>query len=234
METAGSRIRALRLQRGWSLQQLADRVGASKPQIDKLERGTRTATDHWIQRLAAAFEVPVDEIARGAKAQERAGYDEPPAPLPVSKAARSVDTVAPTVSMIVSKSPDSVPVLGYGLYDARSGLVAGALHTGGDSAEQAWRPTPLRGVATAYAVRMPDDSMMPKYRAGQLLFVHPQRPPGIGDPVVLRLQGARFVVGLLQTGDGGPAVRTLNPAATLRFARHEVVAIERVVVAEEA
>lgn len=50
-----NRIRELRMQRGWSQDQLAARVGCSKPQISDLERGNRGLDLDWMRRIADAM-----------------------------------------------------------------------------------------------------------------------------------------------------------------------------------
>lgn len=55
-------LRPLRLSRGLSLQDLATRVGTSKAQIDKLERGDRRLTVDWLQRLAQALDCAATDI----------------------------------------------------------------------------------------------------------------------------------------------------------------------------
>jgi len=52
-----NRIRELRMARGWSQDQLAARVGCSKPQISDLERGNRGLDLDWMRRLADALGV---------------------------------------------------------------------------------------------------------------------------------------------------------------------------------
>jgi len=45
------------MQRGWSQDQLASRVGCSKPQISDLERGNRGLDVDWMRRVADALGV---------------------------------------------------------------------------------------------------------------------------------------------------------------------------------
>lgn len=50
-----NRIRELRMARGWSQDQLAARVGCSKPQISDLERGNRSLDLDWMRRISGAL-----------------------------------------------------------------------------------------------------------------------------------------------------------------------------------
>lgn len=57
-----NRVRALRAERGWSLQTLADRAGTTRSQIQKLETSQRRLDFEWVTRLAAAFEISEREL----------------------------------------------------------------------------------------------------------------------------------------------------------------------------
>jgi phage repressor protein C with HTH and peptisase S24 domain len=60
------------------------------------------------------------------------------------------------------------------------------------------RPPFLVGDTHAFAILMPDESMMPRFDAGDMLYVSPSRP----------LEGSKIDV-VLERADGGFAVRTL-------------------------
>lgn len=57
-------IRAERLARGWTQQQLAERVGIARQSIIAIEKGRFDPTLETALRLAAAFERSVDELFR--------------------------------------------------------------------------------------------------------------------------------------------------------------------------
>jgi phage repressor protein C with HTH and peptisase S24 domain len=84
------------------------------------------------------------------------------------------------------------------------------------------------------AVYMVGDSMEPRYRAGELLYVHPGRPPTRGSYVLVELKdGHALVKELVKADDQEVVVRQLNPERRLRFARRDVVRVVRVVGAVE-
>lgn len=56
-EIIPNRVRALRMEKGWSLQELATKANTTAPQIMKLERSHRKLDLDWLDRLAAAFGV---------------------------------------------------------------------------------------------------------------------------------------------------------------------------------
>src|SRR5438477_10989756 len=67
----GRRVRELRLERNWSLRQLAARAEVSHQYIDFLEKGQRTRLDlGMLRKLAAAFGLPLAEFIGGQPAEE--------------------------------------------------------------------------------------------------------------------------------------------------------------------
>jgi SOS-response transcriptional repressor LexA len=54
-----------------------------------------------------------------------------------------------------------------------------------DAIERVRRPAPLTGVAKGFGVYVVGDSMSPAYEHGDLILVHPGRPPRRGDDVLL-------------------------------------------------
>ena len=63
MQLIGDRIRALRRQRGWSQEQLGERVGFSQSKISKIEQGDWDSLSD-LKLLAAALGVPIVELVK--------------------------------------------------------------------------------------------------------------------------------------------------------------------------
>ncbi len=61
-EIVYNRIQLLRTERGWSRQQLADRLGVHYQTIGYLERGEYSPSLHLSLRIAGLFGLPVDAI----------------------------------------------------------------------------------------------------------------------------------------------------------------------------
>ncbi|MCF6337007.1 MAG: helix-turn-helix domain-containing protein [Gammaproteobacteria bacterium] len=71
----GARLKELRLNKGVSLQAVADAVEASKPHIWELERGTtKNPSLELISKLASYFGVTVDYLAGTGAKEEDAEY----------------------------------------------------------------------------------------------------------------------------------------------------------------
>lgn len=62
-----NRIRELRLERGWSQQELADTVGASRQTINAIEQEKYSPSLELAFRLARAFRKEFEEVFRYAK-----------------------------------------------------------------------------------------------------------------------------------------------------------------------
>lgn len=69
MDTVGRRIKALREQRGWSQEQLADELRAlsgratfERPELSRWENGHRDPTPYWTDLIARALSVPVTSL----------------------------------------------------------------------------------------------------------------------------------------------------------------------------
>jgi transcriptional regulator with XRE-family HTH domain len=62
LTTVGPRLRALRRQRGATLQELAERTGISVSTLSRLESGQRRPTLELLLPLAGAYQVPLDDL----------------------------------------------------------------------------------------------------------------------------------------------------------------------------
>ncbi|EWY36750.1 hypothetical protein N825_25285 [Skermanella stibiiresistens SB22] len=70
----------------------------------------------------------------------------------------------------------------------------------------------LAGVADPWATFVPDDSMEPKYSAGDKVIVHPNRLPTPGKPiVVLDMENQAIIRLFVKLTEGQLTVRQLTP-----------------------
>jgi len=93
------------------------------------------------------------------------------------------------------------------------------------------RPPFLEGDARAFAILMPDETMTPRYDAGDMLYASPARTlEGDTVDVILERAGGGFVIGSL-AGITSDTVRlgTLSPRARESYARDKVRGIHRIV-----
>jgi phage repressor protein C with HTH and peptisase S24 domain len=126
--------------------------------------------------------------------------------------------------------PADVPVLG----TAAGSLIGGAFQIEGGVIDYVRRPPALSGARDVYALYVEGTSMEPLFRPGGLIFVHPHKPPRIGDSVVVQMRNGEHdavqaSIGFLR---GRTALHVvlgkLNPVAEVSLNRSNVVAVHRV------
>jgi transcriptional regulator with XRE-family HTH domain len=65
VERFGKNVRALRLEKGWTQEDLADRSGLATVQISRVERGAREVRLTTLLRLVAALETTPNRLLAG-------------------------------------------------------------------------------------------------------------------------------------------------------------------------
>lgn len=210
-----NRIAELRQARGWSQEELASRIGCTKSQLSRLENGQRGLSREWQGRLSAALDVAPEDLLNA------------PPLFSLHAGMRTERSLAEDAGSV----DRTLPVCGAGQWGMPDGV--GVFISGAEASERVWCPAPLARVRGAYAVRMPDGTMAPKYGANQLLFVHPLRAPQPGAPVVVRGGGRFLVACFVGTATGTLRLERLSPAQRFELDRRGVEAVECVVVSAE-
>src|SRR5262245_5967413 len=99
----------------------------------------------------------------------------------------------------------------------------------GDAKEFVERPANLRGVANAFALYADGESMQPRYFAGELLFVNPNRPITPSCFVAIEMSDGRGQVRqFLRRTHDGVFVRRFNPDQEQRLPAPEVKRMYRI------
>ena len=152
----GNGLKSLRLAKGWTHEEAAEKMGISRGQLIKLERGERGLTERRIDIAARVFGVSRAEVL-GDDAPAPANYRPPPQIL----GARDLPVYAAVEGgpgeMVVSTDPiEFVP-----------------------------RPWYLGSVSSGYAVLVTGDSMAPVFEPGDIAIVNPRLPPVRGKDVIL-------------------------------------------------
>lgn len=111
-------------------------------------------------------------------------------------------------------APKSLPV-----FSSAQGGDDGEMIIGNDPVDWIARPDPLQNVQQAFAVYVTGDSMEPRYEAGEVLFIHPSKPPLPGDDIILQSHEhhgqRRALIKRLVRQDGQQwFVRQFNPDRT--------------------
>ncbi|WP_461308388.1 helix-turn-helix domain-containing protein, partial [Albidovulum sp.] len=58
----GARVRALRKERGWTLEQAAGRIGLARSTLSKIENGQMSPTYEALKKLASGMAIPVPQL----------------------------------------------------------------------------------------------------------------------------------------------------------------------------
>lgn len=104
------------------------------------------------------------------------------------------------------------------------------------------RPPGLLGKAGIYALRVEGESMWPAHRHGALVYVDPQRRPGVGEDAVIQLfhpdptlgeAGPGFLKRVKRVTPTAITVEQFNPGRDLIFERQNVEHFHRVIPWEE-
>lgn len=147
-------------------------------------------------------------------------------PPPLRQARPSLERAAP-----------SLPILGIAVAGKE-----GFFELNGEVHGYVERPAPLHGVRDAYALYVEDESMVPRYMPGELIFIHPRRPITKDCFVVVQFrpeedgQAPRALVKqYIRRGGGELYLREYHPAARiLTFSLESVLSIHRIIRGGEA
>jgi phage repressor protein C with HTH and peptisase S24 domain len=189
---------------------LAERMGLNPAAVNRMLYG---------QRKIMAEEIPIIEDYIGEKLdlhypQERQG------------SAKRGFNEAP------GKEPgaDRVPVYGYAAGSGELGGKGGLNLANGEVIDWVARHPAQIGIGNAFAVYIVSDSMEPRYFRGELVYVHPGRPPDANRDCVIEMQnGDAFIKRLLRHGGDRIRVQQYNPAEEKEIMLSNIKAIYPVI-----
>jgi len=137
-----------------------------------------------------------------------------------------------TPSEDTAASQKAMPV--YGLAAAS---IRGAFTMTTDPVEWVTAPPALTGVRDAYALIVTGNSMEPRYYAGDIVFINPNRPARLGDHVVIQeaLNGgiAASIKRFEKQTETELITTQYNPLTVIRFKRDLITAVHRVLTSNE-
>lgn len=215
-----NRIEELRTAKGWSMAQLGEAAGGiDASTINKIEKGAMRLSDRWAEPIAAGLGVQPGDLFNKVD----------PKPLRTEVRPAPLDPPARTAM------PNDVPVRG----TAAGSHLRGAFQISDDAIDYVRRPPALNGARNAYALYVEGTSMVPVYNPGDLLFVHPDRPPRIGDSVVVQVQlreadGPEATIGYLRRRSASALViGKLSPEAEVEINTRTIIAVHKVLTMNE-
>ncbi len=221
MDEPSARLKVAREKSGFSSAAEAARaIGVPEPTYSAWENGSRGFARHATD-LARRFNVSINWLLIG----EGDGLGGEAQPL------NTATLPAPIASPV--DYPQDLPILG----TAAAALI-GAV-TLSQPIGFTRRPPALLSTPDAYALYVAGESMEPRYRSGDVVYVNPHRPCRQGDDVVIqtRLRRGDDITGYVKTfvsrSPKEVVARQYNPASTIQYAAPTVVAVHRVLSAHE-
>ncbi|MGM5087561.1 S24 family peptidase [Rhizobium sp. 814_E9_N1_1] len=179
-----------------------------------------------LQKIASGLKVPVSDLMVG-----RESGQAPAQMVPLGARAPTPTDFAETRGRL----PTDVPVLG----TAAGSHLQGAFQISNDPVDWARRPPALIGAVGIYALYVEGESMVPQWPPGELIFVTPNKPPRLGDGVVVQIRAAphepiQATLGVYarRTADRF-VIRKHNPPAEIEIARGTIVDIHKVLTIAE-
>ncbi len=119
-----------------------------------------------------------------------------------------------------------VPVYGY----AAGSLQKGLNLANGDVVDWVARHPAQFGIQSAFAIYVFSDSMEPRYFRGELIYVHPGRPPEMNKDCVIELKsGDAYIKRFLRQADDRIRVAQLNPPEEMDIRKEDIKAVYAVV-----
>ena len=202
----GERLKQLRLARGWTQGQLAQKAGLSRTAISSTEqrKSTRPSADALL-KLANAFGIPAEEL------YEAVGYETG------GKGERHVETPEEILERLKLAQPVTIPV--YSDFPVHAGEERSHM------VDYIYRPRQMvaRHNIEAYLVR--GRCMEPKISDGDIVVVDRDVAPEEGD-ITLCLVNSELVIGKLQVGDREAWVENSVGRHNLKDCKASAVVIE--------
>ena len=191
--TIGTRIRHRRTHLNLSQEALAKRVNSQQQSVARWEIGENAPRRHTIRLLAEALEVSVIWLEFGGAQDPGENWSGPTAQLAAAPPETHPSKVA---------QPGGSPIYLCATEDSLTLAI-----NSGEEIETGIPPARYKSAPHIYGLYLPDDRLAPRFRAGELIWLHPQRPPKIGDetlaiPLNAKPTNISAVLGTLLHRDG--------------------------------
>lgn len=216
---------------------IANKLGITQQAVNNLFNGRAASSTYW-REIADMLDMSHDEMRQ---LMREAGRD------PVKS------TRLPVLQGALSSSNDqenpmpNAKILETMIPMARPGRMLPVLGeaVGGDDGEYIFNgqvldyiacPPSLVNVPNAYSVYVDGESMIPRYRPSETVFVHPGRPPRRGDDVIVQIKALEDGVpphGFIKEFVGWTGNKLIlkqhNPEKRIEFDREKVVSVHPII-----
>ena len=246
VKTLGETLALARTNAGLTLQQAADALGVSNQAVNQWEMNRTTPRPERLRQVCDLYGIDPAVIIRSNRGVAVARDDNRPQPsdaTPVTPGRLAVPNArmapdAPTEALAASVNwPLDVPVLGVTV-----GGHDGDFQFNGETVDHVRRPVGIANAKRAYATYVVGESMHPVFKEGSLIYVNPDKPPAIGDNVVIELYpdslrgdqtgqeaGKGYIKELVKRTPTKIIVRQWNPPMEIEFDRDTIKEMHRVV-----
>lgn len=240
-------LREAREAAGLSLDQAAKLIGVTNQAINQWEMGKSAPDTIRVSKIADAYKMSRHPLGRLITEHRRSKFAERSAGIAERKkqAQKNAEVIAameqnvnlaPFVPMEATEAqvylPLDVPVLGVSM-----GGDGHDFQFNGETVDYVRRPLGIAKAKRAYATYVIGESMVPAFREGAVVFANPDKPPSIGDDVIIELHpnrddgqpGPGYIKRLKKRTSTKIIVEQFNPPHDLEFDWDDIKAMHRVV-----
>ncbi|HLN24390.1 MAG TPA: S24 family peptidase [Patescibacteria group bacterium] len=211
---------------------LAKTLGVDPARVSEIIGGRRNVQVSELPLMAEVLEMTTTELV------DLLASRHSPAPRAESAAA-----AAPPASSTDGFLAQMVDIPGFAhlqrnlpVYGSAMGGADGAFEMNGQVMDYVERPPALAGAKNAYGLYVQGESMSPRFEAGWLVHVNPNRPVRRGDNVVIQVRAhdehappLAYVKVFECRTPTKLVVRQFNPPAEMEWPNEDVVSIHRVI-----
>ena len=190
-----------------------------------------------IKQLCAEADITISELARRIDMQPHAlrrytRHESEPKLALAKRIAKEigvgVEDVLGVTSGNVSATAKTIP-----LYGAAQGGVGVEITDVSSPIDEIEAPSFLNSVTDGYAVYITGSSMEPRFRSGEIAFVHPHKPVRAGDDVIVQIEsdGKRHAIikQFKRFDDDVVVLEQHNPQKQLTYQKSEISALHSVI-----
>lgn len=260
MENLSDLIRNARKAKGLTQAEVADLYGSGQTTVSEWEKGKVTQIRNW-ERLADILDIDRDVFLRtmtestalvdGIQRMSSIIRLQMDGALPamgatavaVSKSVKSPPTFyggGPVNTPVVARSFPHMNARDVPVYGRAQGGPAGEFEFNGEIMGWESRPPMLEGVPDAYAIYVDGDSMFPRYKPGETVWMNPSKPPSRGDDVIVQLHPKEehgpfrgFIKEFVKWSPNHLVVYQHNPAGELTYERDDVKTMHTIVFSQK-
>lgn len=200
----GDVVRKLRNERGWTLDDLAAKTDTNKNTLSAIERGEGNPRLDTLLKIAKALQIPPDRLFPIRRKDE------------TEKSSQEAELIDEDVT--AGYRPNDIPVVAEGDASPSPNLFFDEAGLRSDVDDRISRPFDIRD-PQAYGVRVRGDSMIPRYKPGEVLVVSPNTPVEDGDEVYVALLSGERLLKIARKVEGGWILESENRAYAARFVK---------------